>query len=234
MKCLWMGRLDYVSAVQMQERLVDRGSLIGLITPAQFDSPSESIIGLEHPLTISLGKRADPLRDIVVPMKRLKELNVAVVGSDRGGQTTLHSPGQLVIYPVVHLKARQMKVRDYVYLLEEVTQRFLADFGIVAHFRGDEPGLHTNDGKIAFFGLRIQKGMSSHGLSINVNNDLSEFAMIRSCGVTGEKFAKMSDYNAPTDLEALFHRWCSYFQTALNLTQDVNRPMLESSSGFRE
>lgn len=230
MKSTWLGLTEYSLAMQTQDLLWDRcGALINLmVTASHGASRAEALVGLEHPLTITLGRRADALRDILAPVRTLKEKNVTVIGTERGGQATLHNPGQLVIYPIINLRSRQLRLRDYVYLLEDVTRRFLLDFGIQSYFRGDEPGLHTDKGKIAFFGIRVKNGITSHGLSINVTNNLEDFTMIRSCGQATEAFSKMSDYGANTDLETLFRLWSNYFHTGLGLTQDVNRPMLNA------
>jgi lipoate-protein ligase B len=224
MKPQWLGLTEYLPALQMQEKiLADAASAAEFLESTYF----ETILGLEHPTTITLGKRADPLKDIQVSIRTLKEKQVAIVGVERGGQATLHNPGQLVIYPIINLRGRGIRVRDYVHLLEDVTKRFLADYGIVACCRGDEPGLYTIKGKIAFFGVRVVRGVTSHGLAINVYNNLEEFAWIRSCGKATESFAKMADFGVTAALPELFAAWCTYFQTGLGLTQDANRPMLE-------
>jgi lipoyl(octanoyl) transferase len=232
MKLEWLGPTDYVEAMKIQTRLADRASLIGSMTTSE-SRPSETVLGLEHPLTITLGKRADPLKDIKVSVRVLKERNAAIVGVERGGMATLHSPGQLVIYPLIQLRDRGLRVRDYVQLLEDVTKRFLADRGIIACCRGDEPGLYTLSGKIAFFGVRIKNGMTTHGVAINVYNQLEDFSLIRSCGKETEAFSKMADFGVNDSLSELFQSWCSYFQTGLGLTQDVNRPILEKPFELR-
>ncbi len=232
MKQEWLGLTDYVSAMQLQDKIIDRASLVNLLTYSEA-RPEETILGLEHPLTITLGKRADILKDIKAPIRELKSRQVAIVGVERGGQATVHNPGQLVIYPLINLRERGLRVRDYVYILEDATKRFLADFGIIACCRGDEPGLYTIRGKIAFFGVRIKRGMTSHGVAINVSNNLQDFAFIRSCGKEVETFSKAEDFGVTQDLGSLFRLWCSYFQTALSLTQDVNRPMLGKPFNLR-
>jgi len=224
MKTIWHGHTNYLAALHIQEKILSDASHMGQLYESTY---LEQILGFEHPSTITLGKRADPLKDICASVKVLREKNIAIVGAERGGQATLHNPGQLVIYPMIHLRARGMKVRDYVHLLEDVTKRFLADYGIVACCRGSEPGLYTIKGKIAFFGIRVKHGMTSHGLAINVTNNLEEFNLIRSCGRAGESFVKMTDFGVQASLCELFDSWSAYFQTGLGLTQDMNRPMLE-------
>ncbi|MCB0350820.1 MAG: lipoyl(octanoyl) transferase LipB [Bdellovibrionales bacterium] len=232
MKQEWLGLTDYVSAVQLQDKIIDRASLVNLLAHSEA-GPGETILGLEHPLTITLGKRADILKDIKAPIRELKAKQVAIVGVERGGQATIHNPGQLVIYPIINLRERGIRVRDYVHALEDVTKRFLADYGVTACCRGEEPGLYTIRGKIAFFGVRVKRGMTSHGVAINVSNNLEDFALIRSCGKEGEVFSSLNDFNVKVELEPLFRLWCDYFQTALGLTQDVNRPMLDKPFNLR-
>ena len=233
----WLGLKDYVEAMQLQDKIIDRCQLINSIVASdrygEGHSFKEEILGLEHPLTVTLGKRADPIKDFRVSVKVLRDKKVNIVSVDRGGQATLHNPGQLVIYPIIHLKQRGLRIKDYVHLLEDVTKRFLIDHGISAKCKGDSPGLYTLDGKIAFFGIRIKRGMTSHGLAINVSNDLSEFAMIRSCGMDGETFSRMQDFGVSISLEELFIKWCQYFQTGLGLTLDANRPIVEASLDLR-
>lgn len=219
MQIQWLDRVEYYSALKTQDEKISESH--------------ETILGQEHPLTITLGKRADPLKDIKAPIQVLKDRGVVVVGVDRGGQATLHNLGQLVIYPIVNLREREIRVRDYVRLLVDVTKRFLSDMGIVAYSLNNEPGLYTHKGKIAFFGVRVQHGVTSHGLAINVNNNLNDFLMIRSCGRPDEKVSKLSDFGVTWPLNHLFVNWCNYFQTGLGLTQDLKRPMLKKPFDLR-
>lgn len=194
---VWLGQMPYVDSIMASQ--------------AVEDERKEKIEGLEYPLTITLGRRADPLRDIKASIRILRDRNIPIVGVERGGQATLHNPGQLVIYPHIDLLARGLKVRDYVERIENTTKRFLQRFGIDAFCKGDEPGLHTLSGKIAFFGVRVQRGFTSHGLAINVRNNLDDFALIRSCGKNEEMFSRMQDYGVTAPLSFLFKCWCDEF-----------------------
>lgn len=203
MRRLWLGKFDYVQALELQLKVLENAE----VDPA--------ILGLEHPLTITLGRRGDPLNDVLVGFKTLREKAIPVVAVDRGGQATLHHPGQLVIYPILSLRALNLGVRNFVALLEETTKEFLANHGIVACCRGDEPGLYTMRGKIASFGIRVSRGRTSHGLAINVNNDLADFAMIRSCGRKGESFSRMVEFGVNRPLNSLFNEWVTIFKRRL-------------------
>jgi lipoyl(octanoyl) transferase len=226
MRIEWLSLKDYVESVKLQDRTLDRAALIRSMLPT--DAPSfEVIYGLEHPLTITLGKRSNPLNDIKVSIRDLRAKKVAVVGTDRGGHATLHNPGQLVIYPIINLRERRMRVRDYMRLIQDVTRRFLTDFGVSLLPPQQDPGIYTPDGKIAFFGIRIKNGITSHGLAININNCLTDFQFIRSCDRDIETFARLADVTHPPAMDVLFAQWCNYFCTGLGLTQDLNRPMVE-------
>ncbi len=203
MQVQWLGFTDYVKCLEMQ-------------TTAMLAADERPIIfGLEHPLTITLGRRGDPLRDVVVGFKTLRERAIPVVAVERGGQATLHNPGQLVIYPILPLRNYGLGVREYVALLEETTKQLLALYGITACCKGDEPGLFTIKGKIAFYGVRISKGITSHGVAINVSNELADFQMIRSCGKTVEQFANMRDFVETPGLQSLFFQWIEIFSKQL-------------------
>ncbi len=200
----WLGQVDYVQAqLDVTETQKQRSEI-------------ERVDGLEHPLTITLGRRADPLKDIKAPLKVLRERNIQIVGAERGGQATLHNQGQLVIYPYIHLTERKMRVREYIKCLEVTTKQLLRAHGIEAICKGDEPGLYTLSGKIAFFGVRVKHGWTSHGVAINVRNNIDDFAFIRSCGQATETFSRMQDYGVTAPLSFLFQQWCEIFRHNLD------------------
>jgi lipoyl(octanoyl) transferase len=136
------------------------------------------ILLLEHEPVITLGNRRTPadLRDLAA----IRERGVEVALSERGGQATLHAPGQLVSYPLVPVPRRDL--RAFVHDLEEVLRVLLAGLGIAAHRRDRHPGLYVAGDKIASIGLRCRRWVSSHGTSLNVNIDLSLFDLLVSCG----------------------------------------------------
>ncbi len=138
---------------------------------------------VQHPPVFTQGQAGKPEHI-------LNSANIPVVQSDRGGQVTYHGPGQLVLYPLIDLRRRDMGVRAMVTLLEQVAIAFLQGFGIQSHAKSDAPGVYvlTNDGveaKIASLGLRVRRGCSFHGMSINIDMDLSPFEQINPCGYQG-------------------------------------------------
>ncbi len=191
--------------------------------PHRFDA---IIAGLMHPAVITLGKRGESSVDIQHSESTLHERGIEVVQADRGGQATLHSPGQLVIYPILPLRSLGLGARAYVELLESTTLAFLSQYGIRA--RRPEgcsgPGLYTQSGKIAFFGVRIRSGVTLHGISINVSNDLVDFAAIRSCGRSGEAFDRLRDHGIKDSCETAFAHWVQAFKEHLRQKKVVCTP----------
>jgi len=133
---------------------------------------------LEHEPVITLGSRAgiQDLRDSAAPGGRA----IPIVTSERGGQATLHAPGQLISYPVVPIPGRDLG--EYVRRLEEANILVLAGLGIHGERRQGRPGVYAGADKISSVGLRCQRWVSSHGTSLNVSVDLSLFEAIVSCG----------------------------------------------------
>lgn len=139
-------------------------------------------------------------------------MGISVVKIHRGGQATLHSPGQLVIYPIIDLKALSLGIKEYVNLLMAITRKVLANYGINTAFVVKNPGLYTDNGKICFFGIRVSRGITSHGIAINVNNDLGLFSNIRSCGKDHENFDSFAKRGIDADCQSLFSDWNKEFQ----------------------
>lgn len=118
--------------------------------------------------------------------------DIPVIQSDRGGQVTYHGPGQQVMYVLVDLKRRKVGVRELVTAIENTVIGTLAQFGITAHARADEPGVYVQNSKICSLGLRIRRGCSFHGLALNINMDLSPFLRINPCGYAGMVMTQVS------------------------------------------
>lgn len=124
---------------------------------------------------------------------------IPVVQIDRGGQVTYHGPGQLVVYLLLNVNRRGMGVRDLVDLIEQAIIRTLEEFGITGSNRAEAPGVYVNDAKIAALGLRIRKGWSYHGMSLNVQMDLEPFSRINPCGFENLAVTQIADHVPATD-----------------------------------
>ena len=134
--------------------------------------------------------------------------DIPVLQVDRGGQVTYHGPGQLVIYFLLDLNRLGKGVRAFVTDIEQSIIDLLADYGVAAQARRDAPGVYVDDAKIAALGLRIRKGYSYHGLSLNLDMDLSPFSGINPCGFSGLKVTQLADHVDDFDQAAIQHQLC--------------------------
>ncbi|MDX9732209.1 MAG: lipoyl(octanoyl) transferase LipB [Bdellovibrionales bacterium] len=216
---LYAGLVDYQTGLQLQtsalERLRKDEELRGVV------------IGLEHMGVVTLGVRgqiaADPTRsDISVSEELLRARGYELHKTTRGGQATLHNPGQLVIYPCMNLRTLGMGAKDYVTLVQTTTLKWLRQLGLELVKCGqNEPGLFVPvsgvDRKIAAFGFKISQGFTSHGLAINVQNDLSAFDLIRTCGVSKQPVTSFMELGIQTPtLESLFKSWLEMWRSSLD------------------
>lgn len=214
----FLGLQDYSDVLAKQLELVDtvRGN------------KHIRVLGLEFKPVITLGVRGSREDDL----DESADQSIPVVKTDRGGQATMHMPGQLVVYPMIDLKAYGIGVRDFVCVLSKATAATLNSYGIDAFSSDESPGLYTVRGKIAFIGIRLDRGVVRHGLSLNVSNDITQFGAIRSCGVTSAAVDKVSNYKTalPTDLSSVFQKWIIEFHRELDLVQRANNEICSLQS----
>ncbi len=140
------------------------------------------LIFCEHPAVLTLG-RLGTEKNILYSTEELNKRKVEVLRIDRGGEVTLHSPGQLVIYPIFHLKDFGQDLKIYLRKLEEVAIDLLQDFDIVARRILGQTGIWVDQRKIVSIGIGVKKWVSYHGMAVNVNNDLSLFSLVKPCGL---------------------------------------------------
>ncbi len=119
--------------------------------------------------------------------------NIPVIKTDRGGQITYHGPGQIIIYCLIDIKRLNLAVREMVTKIEDSIIKLLNDYDIKGSRLDKAPGVYINGAKIAALGLKIHKGKSYHGLSLNVDMDLQAFSMINPCGYKNLKVTQMKD-----------------------------------------
>ncbi len=141
----------------------------------------------------------------------LGNLDAPLQLTDRGGETTFHGVGQLMMYPIINLKTHHLSVRNYVQLLEESCLQLLAHHNIQAMRDCGFPGVWINNEKIAALGIRVSQGIASHGIALNVNTDLAWFERINPCG-TSRKMTNMVEQDVKIlDLENLAQQWFQIF-----------------------
>ena len=172
------------------------------------DTPDELWI-VEHPPVYTLGQAGKPehvLRDVDIPIVRI----------DRGGQVTYHGPGQVVIYLLLDLGRLKIKVRELVTAIEQAVIDFLGSHGLSAERRSGAPGVYVGPAKIAALGLKIKNGCSYHGLSLNVDMDLSPFAAINPCGYAGLQVVQTRDFNIALTAEEAGEQLSQYLLQQLD------------------
>ena len=151
---------------------------------------------LQHPPTYTQGQAG-------LPEHLLDAHDIPVVKIDRGGQITYHGPGQIVAYLLLDLRRWKINVRELVRLMEQSVINLLAEHGITAQGREDAPGVYVGDAKIAALGLKIRHGCCYHGLSLNVDMDMTPFAYINPCGYQGLRVTQIKDFGIDVPLEIL-------------------------------
>jgi lipoate-protein ligase B len=142
----------------------------------------DTLLLLEHPPVVTLGRRGS-LEDVYLAPERLRQRGIALERTTRGGLVTYHGPGQLVGYPIVALRARGLSIPCYVRALERTIVAALAEIGVAAHLDERHVGVWTSSGKIAAIGVAQRHGVTLHGFAVNLQPDLSHFALINPCGI---------------------------------------------------
>jgi lipoyl(octanoyl) transferase len=146
-------------------------------TSRRHDTPDELWV-LQHPPLYTAGLATRPQH---LP----RDSNIPLARTDRGGQITYHGPGQVVIYTLLDLARRNLKIRQLVSLLEQAVIDTLAQYDVSAQAKSAAPGVYVNGAKIAALGLRVRKGGCYHGVALNVDMDLTPFLAIDPCGYPG-------------------------------------------------
>ncbi|MBI2855819.1 MAG: lipoyl(octanoyl) transferase LipB [Chloroflexi bacterium] len=172
--CLFtrLGVTDYPEAWKLQQSIASQ-RWEGLLP--------DTLMLLEHPHTYTLGRRGRR-EDVLLEEEGLGRLGVALYHVDRGGEATYHGPGQLVGYPIVDVRPLGGPVK-YVRALEAVMIDVLEEFSIQAHREDGFPGVWVGQEKIGAIGVKISRGIATHGFALNVNPDLSYFQHIVPCGI---------------------------------------------------
>ena len=173
---------------------------------AQRDASTPDELWLvEHPPVYTLGQagKAEHLLHVT---------DIPLVKIDRGGQITYHGPGQVVAYLLIVLHRRHLKVREMVNLLEQSIIDCIADFGLDARRKDGAPGVYIDGAKVAALGLRVKNGCSYHGLSLNVDMDLTPFTWINPCGYSGLQTIQLKDFGVTEGPEDVATRLLGHLQ----------------------
>ena len=160
----------------------------------QGESFNDQIWLLEHPPVFTLGTAADNAHV-------LNPGDIPVIQTDRGGEVTFHGPGQLVIYLLLDIKQKKMGPKTLVANLQNLVQKILQHYSIESSFIEGAPGVYVEEKKIASIGLRISKGRTYHGISLNVDMDLTPFSLINPCGYEGLEVTQISHFDSNVTLK---------------------------------
>ena len=192
------GLLEYSSALKWQQRRVES---------VRTGRLPECLALLEHPPIYTMGSRGGR-KHLLASSRVLATRGTRVMDVDRGGDITFHGPGQLVAYPIMNLRTRRIPPTDYVRSLEATLIGTLDTFGIRGSRMNGKPGVWVAGAKIAALGVRIQRGVASHGIALNVTTDLSWFEAIVPCGMPDTSTTSMhevlSDLPCMTEVEDTF------------------------------
>jgi lipoate-protein ligase B len=210
-----LGCLDFLEALSWQERLLEL---------KQRECTSDILLLVEHPHVYTLG-RGGKESNVLAPQ------DVPVHRTSRGGDVTYHGPGQLVIYPIVDLRSKLRKdVHRYVRNLERTAIETLRDFKLVSSRRAPYTGIWIEDRKIAAVGLAVRRGITYHGLALNVNTELSYFDRIIPCGLTWAEVTSMArELGTEQNAERVKESFIGHFADLLGY-DDVKRGWEEFGS----
>ncbi len=167
------GLADYREVLQLQHELREK---------RHTGEIPDTVLIVEHPSVITLGARQSANK-LLISREELAERHIDVVDIRRGGGTTAHNPGQLVVYPILHLQRLGLGISEYIRLLEAFGAELLEQLGIQANRRKGLPGLWIGKRKIASIGVRVSRFVTYHGMAINIQNDLSIFDLLIPCGL---------------------------------------------------
>jgi lipoyl(octanoyl) transferase len=174
----WLGQLDYRAAWDLQHELVAARAK---------NEIGDQLLLVEHPAVLTLGRQAEESH-VLASADELHRRGIELIRVERGGEVTYHGPGQLVAYPIIRLAERGLLLRPFVRTLETAMIDTAAAFGVPTDRRDGYPGCwvapeSAAPRKLGALGLRVERGISYHGIAFNVTTDLADYALIDPCGM---------------------------------------------------
>jgi len=195
-----LGMIEYEKGLHYQRECVD----------AVLKGDRQKIILCEHPAVLTLGRMAKN-ENILASSEELSHRFNDVIDIDRGGDITLHSPGQLVVYPILNLVNYKKDLHYYLRNLEQVAIDLLKEFDIVSHSIKSLTGVWVESEKIASIGIGVKKWISYHGISLNVNTDLSLYSCIRPCGLNIQMTSIANILGSEIDMKIIKEKFMECF-----------------------
>lgn len=207
-----LGFMGYAEALALQGRVV---------AARKTGAIADVVLFCEHPPVITLGRNGKR-ENLLASESVLKQKNVQLFESDRGGDITYHGPGQIVGYPIINLGEIRRDVHWYVRMLEEVMIRTSSDFGVTAYRVPGKTGIWVQTGateeKLAAIGVHLSRWVTSHGFAYNVSTDLRNFEMIIPCGITDRKATSLEKLlNCSVPIKEVLPRLADHFAAVFGL-----------------
>jgi lipoate-protein ligase B len=214
LKLVDWGLLDYGRSFELQKILVEKRikKKIG-----------DNLVLVEHPAAVTIG-RSGGKNDLFLPEEKIRKKGIDLYYVDRGGRATYHGPGQLLIYPIIELKDRDL--RKFVKKLLDTIAEVLKEYGIQPSLKNGNPGIWVNYKKIASIGIAVKKWVSYHGVALNVGPDLNGFKWIIPCGDPDEVMTSMElELNQPVNIVEVKNQFVQSFCEVFRYT--VRKKALE-------
>ena len=182
-ECQDLGLLEYSRALSFQKEILEK--------KLADRSTHDRLFIVQHPAVFTLGRRGG-LENLMVSGTFLEEKNIQVIQTDRGGNITFHAPGQIVMYPVMDLEQNRISVPEFVWRMEQMMKLACHHFNVPADRDERNHGLWVGNEKIGSVGISLKKGISIHGLALNVTPDLVPFSWINPCGLEQMKMTSVA------------------------------------------
>jgi lipoate-protein ligase B len=176
-----LGRMPYMEAWECQRQWAGR---------IERENRPGVVLTVEHPSVLTVGRSAGPM-DLGDSIEGWTERGVEVVETDRGGKVTYHGPGQIVLYPILDLRHFGSDLRSYIYHLEQTGIEMLGTYGIDAVRDPEHTGVWVGSGKVAAIGVHVRRWIAIHGMSANINVDLSIYDRFTPCGISDRSVASL-------------------------------------------
>ena len=203
-----LGIVPYREALELQLRLREL---------RQAEEIGDTLLLLEHPPVYTRGRRTEP-HDLPMGEDWYRAQGIEVYDADRGGRVTYHGPGQLVGYPIMRIS----DVPTFVHTMEHAILTALADEGVAAEVRDGLTGIWADDAKIGSIGVHVNRGVTTHGFAVNVDNDLQPFEWVVPCGLDGVRMTSLSKATGHTDGMSCFRKRMAYrFAQAYGMRQRI-------------
>lgn len=170
----------------------------------------DALMFCQHPATITCGRMTN-MDNLYADKSMLEKYNIQVHKIDRGGDITLHSPGQLVIYPIVNLANIRKDIKFFIRNLEQIIVKLLNSYGLGAGVVDGKTGVWINNDKISSIGIGVKKWITYHGISLNINNDLSLFSLINPCGLNIKMTSLSKEINQKVSEEEVKKKFADCF-----------------------